>query len=464
MLVILSDLHFVDGSAGAHNVGVAAYRKVLNGLDVLDRFRTNPQQIAEVQLLFLGDIFDVYRSRNWFKNVGGQPDALRPWGTHEQILPHTDATILAKTDAILEAILRDPVVAEVCAYLCDWKQRMQDKGVPVHYHFIPGNHDRYLHIHPAARAKVRKALQLDDDPADGFPLYHTAEPYRVVAFHGHETDMFNFGRGAWETDPFARDAYGTPSLGEAITIDIASRIPHLAQEYLGKSDAFSDAQKTEITHTLESIDNIRPVEAVFSWLDQLGAASGDALATLLDTVIRKVFDDFATSTFVRKWSDRIDQRYLPPGTSGLKRILAHVADLDLHEAAGWINSTKSARRFLSAALGERGDSASHGAAIQQHKFYRLLRHAFEQMGDGRRRYLVYGHTHVPEVCPLQVDERTESVIFNTGTFRPRLFAARNGGFATHKTLSYAVFYREDEPGGKAGGEKYEFWEAQLATV
>jgi hypothetical protein len=90
-------------------------------------------------------------------------------------------------------------------------------------------------------------------------------------------------------------------------------------------------------------------------------------------------------------------------------------------------------------------------------------------GDGPC-YLVWGHTHHPEVLPIW-KRSPMTMLFNTGTFRPRVLACGAPGQACYliqDTLSFAVFYRDDEKGrtGQAGGDgfrSYEHWHGLQMT-
>lgn len=82
MLVVISDLHFVDETAGEHNLPVDAFRNVfLPNVVALARER----QATEIVLLFLGDIPDLVRTQQWFAEAVED----RPWGIRGlQDVPH----------------------------------------------------------------------------------------------------------------------------------------------------------------------------------------------------------------------------------------------------------------------------------------------------------------------------------------------------------------------------------------
>ncbi|MBW1921526.1 MAG: hypothetical protein JRI81_15065, partial [Deltaproteobacteria bacterium] len=73
MLVAISDIHFVDGTAGEHNLPFSAFNSVfLSDICAL----ASEKDAKEVKVLLLGDIVDLIRSTKWFDV---KPED-RPWG------------------------------------------------------------------------------------------------------------------------------------------------------------------------------------------------------------------------------------------------------------------------------------------------------------------------------------------------------------------------------------------------
>ncbi len=71
MLVFISDLHFIDETAGGHNIPAQAFKGAFE--DICN----SCDEPEEVRIVFLGDIFDLLRTTYWLK----VPEADRPWGT-----------------------------------------------------------------------------------------------------------------------------------------------------------------------------------------------------------------------------------------------------------------------------------------------------------------------------------------------------------------------------------------------
>ena len=76
MLVFISDLHFMDETAGHHNIPANAFKKFLKNIKVHSDKTKNKNK--EVKIVFLGDIFDLLRTEEWFK----EKEEDRPWGNN----------------------------------------------------------------------------------------------------------------------------------------------------------------------------------------------------------------------------------------------------------------------------------------------------------------------------------------------------------------------------------------------
>ena len=70
MLIFISDIHFVDGTAGKHNIPTRAFEGVFSDLK---KYWPHP---TEMKLVFLGDIFDLLRTTYWLT----VDESERPWG------------------------------------------------------------------------------------------------------------------------------------------------------------------------------------------------------------------------------------------------------------------------------------------------------------------------------------------------------------------------------------------------
>ena len=73
MLVVISDLHFVDATAGSQNLPVDTFKNVFL-TDIVGLIRE--KGVSDVQVLLLGDTVDLLRTAQWL-DVDAKD---RPWG------------------------------------------------------------------------------------------------------------------------------------------------------------------------------------------------------------------------------------------------------------------------------------------------------------------------------------------------------------------------------------------------
>jgi UDP-2,3-diacylglucosamine pyrophosphatase LpxH len=73
MLVFISDLHFLDETTGNHNLPKKAFEKFLSSIKLHAK---KTEELKELKVVFLGDIFDLLRSETWFE----EKEEDRPWG------------------------------------------------------------------------------------------------------------------------------------------------------------------------------------------------------------------------------------------------------------------------------------------------------------------------------------------------------------------------------------------------
>ncbi|MEM9658725.1 MAG: hypothetical protein AAF961_10225 [Planctomycetota bacterium] len=94
-------------------------------------------------------------------------------------------------------------------------------------------------------------------------------------------------------------------------------------------------------------------------------------------------------------------------------------------------------------------------------------HALSEQDFRNRRahHIVYGHTHSPEMIPLDASHAEGYVLhqtyFNSGTwrrvYRPTQFAPSEHEFLPSDTLTYLAFFKDDERRGRP----YETWSGAL---
>ncbi|MFZ0931870.1 MAG: metallophosphoesterase [Syntrophobacteraceae bacterium] len=205
MLVFISDLHFIDETAGGHNIPAQAFR---GAFEDICRSCKEPE---EVRIVFLGDIFDLLRTTYWLK----VPEAERPWGDIDK----NSKTIEAHANNIIDQILQKN--SETFGIF----QNLTDVcHLPVEKVYIPGNHDRLCNIFDSLRDKVRAGLGM---PPDTAPFPHSYDDlqynnrYGVFARHGHEFDQWNYEGTTNYTDA----DYARVPIGDPITTELVASLP-----------------------------------------------------------------------------------------------------------------------------------------------------------------------------------------------------------------------------------------------
>jgi UDP-2,3-diacylglucosamine pyrophosphatase LpxH len=435
MLIVISDLHLMDGSAGGHYVEPGVFRSTMHDLAAHAR----EAQATEITLLFLGDVFDVIRTERWFD----YPPDERPWGANPsaQALYDIFEGILA-SNAETFALLGGSVEAEF--------------GFPVEPArlYIPGNHDSLINAYPHLRRRVRETLGMPPGE-EPFPRHYLDPEHGLFARHGHELDRLNFeGSEAYGSGELfiPEEDYERMPIGDVMACEYAAKIAPLVQSYLPEDHP----NRARIAERLRDVVDVRPLVGMVRWaMWQVSQADANALEAV-NRAMREAAQSVHELPFTKAWCARHD------------RLGWDHAD----QFQTWLRLLRSFNptnygRILGAAdklagLQTHGDRYAAGAAED---FRRLASHPD---GDAVY-YIMYGHTHVARQVPIEVigeppNERYR-VYFNTGTWRPTHRMLLGGdGFASWKEITYALVYRPGEV--VSGGEMtlYPALEAWTGTV
>ena len=432
MIVFLSDLHLSDGSAGVDDIPASAFRDTFHSL--ADRARRS--EAKRISLVFLGDLFDLIRTERWF----AVPVEKRPWGAS----PCESAAA-----SILDAVLHRN--AEVFHSILGGSLQEQF-GFPVEPErvYIPGNHDRLCNVFPSLRRRVRETLRISGDLPFAYTLLDL--DHGVFARHGHEWDRFNFegeirGKKWEEPDP---ECYQTPSIGEVLACEVVSRLPKAVLAHL-RPDHPSHAR---LEDRLCGMFDVRPLLASTAWLAyQMEWFDDPEITDAINRGVRDVLNSFERLPFVQDWIRR-HQEGLNPFSAGreLKWLVRLLETFRL--------ST------LEHALPLLGDLAN---VVPDDNYASRAARDFERLDSvsewrHRIRYVVYGHTHEPEVRGISVvgkaPDEIRRVYINNGMWRPTHEPSLERGFVTWDCRTYSVIYAPGErPGGSSPLEApaFEAW-------
>lgn len=465
MLVVISDLHFVDGTAGQHNLPVEAFRTIfLNDIVSL----AHDKGATELKVLLLGDIPDLLRSEQWF----AEEIADRPWGQNglqDISSPRPGSRTEQRCLQILgrfPADGRPESVTTPSILAANWETfeffrnfatifcQQFGRIVPVELIYIVGNHDRLVNLYPSVRDEFAKIMGLTITSAtiNGIPnhswwyLYDFIVPeYALYARHGHEYDPFNFANRR----DMSRPGYLNIPIGDLITTEFAVNLPYTMASLRPKYPAIDDT----LINNLKELDNIRPISAILEWFYyRISRENNGQIRQALDETFDTVISHFLNLDFVRHWrspDSRWDElnrlfslpflRWIPQGVLKLTNT-ATLLRLFLPIIVRSTTSNEVVDNYAEAAYGER-----------------IWR------DNQQIQFILYGHTHQPLQQPLEGQNGREVIYVNTGTWRGQLYRTIQldtaGNFIKLKQMTYVTFYHagEDQAKKEPGTVSCDIW-------
>jgi UDP-2,3-diacylglucosamine pyrophosphatase LpxH len=439
MLVFISDLHFVDGSAGEHNIPWRAFDYFFDDLVGIINRPSNKGKIKELKLVLLGDIFDLLRTTSWFEPI---PEGQRPWGQDPKIEDHALAILnnIANRKNKEKGVDNPKVLEMFRTRFQELKDRCKLDYSPI-LQYIPGNHDRLANRpeYAGLRKKIKEHLGLSTH-GDQLFLHFSFDPeYGVLARHGHEFDKYNYEGGSSLTEA----DYQRVPIGDPITTELIARLPYELERRLA-GEPLPDAEKARIVENFQEIENVRPLSAVIEWL-LYQVSKANWLKEIVEDTVDAVITRFNELDFVKAWYERHD-KWLDPFDEAdkIQAVLYLLEKFKVFPGEKLLSLAMKAQDF----------------------FYKddLLEAVPEEFSfDSRLRYLVHGHTHDPLVMPIRTRASGEQVYLNTGTWRTRYQkATRDRSFVSWKNMTYVIFYKPEER--EMPIPAFETWTGTLKTV
>jgi hypothetical protein len=425
MLIVVSDFHLMDGTAGAHHVEPGVFRSTMNDLAAHAR----ESQATELSILFLGDLFDLVRTERWFD----YPLEQRPWGS----APSGEALV-----SIFEGVVANN--AETFGLLSGSLAR--EFGFPVEPArlFIPGNHDNVVNEHPELRRRVRELLAMPpgDEP---FPRHILDIEHGLFARHGHEFDRLNFeGSEAYDAGELfiPEDDYVPLPIGDPMACEFAAKIGPLVASYLPEQHP----NRARIAERLRDVVDVRPLTGMAAWVMWQVSQVDEHTRECINRGMREAAQSVHDLEFTKQWYEKHDRLGWDEADDfqTMLRLLRSFKPLNFKRI---LRAADKVAAFKGA-----GDRYASAAAED---FRRLAAHP-----DGDDVYYVmYGHTHLAKQVPIGVvgdapNERYRMYL-NTGTWRPTHRMLLGGdGFASWKEITYALLYRPGEV--VSGGQALEY--------
>lgn len=429
MLIFISDFHFIDGTAGNHNVPTDAFRIFFGHISgTAKRLRKKGREIEGIKIVYLGDIFDLLRTEKWFD----YPEDERPWGDDE-------AKIEQNANIIFDGVISEN--QDTFNLLKGNLKQQFDLPFEPERIYIPGNHDRLCNKYDSLRDKVCEWLKIPKRGSVAFQHYFEDINYGVFALHGHEYDKFNFEEGI----SFRHQDYMRVPIGDPVTTELITKLAYIVKEEID-SLPLTREEKEKLIKSFQEIDNVRPFSPVIEWL--LYQVKKDLnLKEIIEDSVEVVIKEFNDLEFVKgwyrhhdKWTDWWDE------ADKIQSVLWLLENFKRLPSEVILTFLKKVAKPLDLS----------GAASKEYSHL-----------DSKIQYVVYGHTHDPVQLPVKAVEtkrgKKEDVYLNTGTWRVRHQRAQEGlGFMSFKNLTYATFYKKEERG--TDFPSFETWAGKLKTI
>jgi len=437
MLVFISDLHLGDGTAGKLNLGASAFEHLFNDL----RRHARNARAERIDLVLLGDVFDLLHSAAWGE-TSGTSDTRQALSAAARVLEAT----LDENSGVFSLFAPTSLRQSLRCVSDD------TPGRTLRVHYIPGNHDRLCNLDRGLREQVIGALGLWHRDADKpFPWSLYFPRYGAIARHGHEFDRWNYA-GGQDLTPQAHEA---APVGDVLVTHFAARLHcELMRALTGKY--VGDQEVAAFSRNLSSMYDVRPRTALVPWLAHGVASLRGNKEALRDVqrCVARVVDDVLCTGQMRRWLRR------HPLSASLARpvsvALKHIDFFGLHLDRLLIPLLWSATE-----QGKAGKADPHVTAAMRE--WRYLKPEWQR--DWR--CVVYGHTHTPTRIPVGVrlcGRTPRDVIYvNTGTFRPLYSQTEDGrGFVGLKQMTYVILYGPDEARPKRSPKQWaEVWTGNL---
>ena len=473
MLVIISDIHLTDGSSGKtiHPGAFKVFRQRLRDLAYDASWRVQPggnnkakyKPIEAFDVILLGDILDVIRSKKWLMSGPGR---VRPWdyGRNSEINKRlankvgeiTSDIIRKNKDAldVLKGISSGRVATRwitlppatsngkpdnTVGWEPDDPRRVR---VEIRIHYMAGNHEWFYNIpgkpYNDIRSKIKTAMGLANNPKVPFPhdpeesddIRKVLDEHHVWARHGDIHDSFNY-----------QDNHGrlASSLGDVIVIELVNRFPH-------EVDKLNVPQS--LKENLKEIDNVRPLFFIPLWIDGSLRRSGASRKQIneIKSVWDKLVDKFLDIKFVKSQ----DSFWNP------------LDDVDKLEAI-----LKFSKGISLSTLGKIVNWFGKNIPTKVESYYKkaMTESAFKNRSA---QFIVYGHTHRNEVISLDITKlqqgkELKQIYLNTGTWRRVHTLAqlntKDAEFIDYNIMTYLAFFKGDERFGRP----FETWSGALGV-
>ena len=425
MLTVISDLHLNDGTVCKQTSQTSA-KLFFDSLKTQaekarKRSEYESRPLDEINIIMNGDIFDFIRSDSWFSG------SSRPWDNIEKIYP------IVKT-------ICDNIIQNNEEFLNTFKHFAKNgilldgdtSPTKVNIYYIVGNHDWFLYVKNKKYNKLRKTVidafglnqksfywQIEHNPI----ILRKCIDHNVYIRHGDKYDEYNYheflGRGA-------------SSIGDAIAVELVTGFPNLAISSIYKKYP-NDKIPQNLIDALEELDNIRPSIMVPVFINNI-----------ISTITPKKYKDILKCSF-HQCIKNIERSKIFEDVFENNPMLCLKLKL-IQFASKYAPTTLI--RFVSKLSSVPKDSYQLAAANERY------------IRNNKCKYVVYGHTHFPEIKGIGMFDNEPMLYFNSSTWRTIHEEIDIGKshknklpYFTYDAMTWINFYKD----GERCGKQYEIW-------
>ncbi|OGU59501.1 MAG: hypothetical protein A2X64_08285 [Ignavibacteria bacterium GWF2_33_9] len=423
MILIISDLHFADGTTSS-NVNPKAWQLLCDNIRIRAKSCTD---LKEIRIVLLGDIFDFVRSDYWFSI----PFADRPWnGKLNKITGYNENSAANEKNylKVLNDIFSN--TDNSCQTFFDELNKVADEysNIPTKLTYIIANHDRPINLFPslqaAITAKFTKFKEVEYQQAI------IDESYSLLARHSHEWDsecngykLYNYYQKSKKDKIGAFDpkAYIFQSIGEPITMELMSGLINNLRQF-GASD--------ELLTLIKEANNVRPMTSVFDWLAWKGAVRNQDDRKKIYNSLRASIDGLLKTEFAKQWDNLVVDYFFKSDIVDKLQLLKKFIDrLDYNQIHSLVDIIDYVSKHFPSGDNEDGE------------------HAMKELDKHKNiQFVVYGHTHDAKNVTFEtsVDGMVKKYI-NTGTYLPLIKKIpKSKSFITQNQMTMTFLYRKEE--------------------
>ena len=439
MLVVISDLHLNDGTVCTATDEHAAEIFFMELEDQIEAAGHRPDgsiiPVTEIDVVMLGDIFDIIRSELWLSS------SVRPWDKVSQYAPIATKIvedIIKNNKGFLKrfhdvSIHGLPVTHDGVVHNCK-----------VNFHYMVGNHDWFPYVDAPELDRLRSLIKeafgltqtyfpwkIEEWNADAIKIHDVCMKHRVYLQHGDQYDEFNY---------HSEIGRAGSSLGDAIVVELITKFPTEVVKRIKQKDP-SAVLSNDFLKSLEELDNVRPSTHTVIYLRNV-------IEKLASSDHRKIVRDvFYECTKSIEYSGIFKQVTRSDKLATLKLEI-------LNFSSKW--SPTMMVRIVTKCLDL--FRSSYIKCAEEESYVR----------SGKCDFVTYGHTHEQVTAGIGLrhdgDQNIPQIYINSATWRPvnteiqpESYKIKGFPYYTEKTMVWVAYFRD----GERKGRTYEVWNGQL---